>query len=260
MTPIQRFLLITFFCLVSFSCHSQTVKINPGANNIIPSAPSAKPVVESQLAIHPANNNYMLATAMISNDITKFNDYHIAVWATKDAGNSWKQTDFDIELAADPWVIISKQGKAIAAMMGKKNEKFGVYYYISENGGFTWSNSPGYIQLSDYPTLTLSADGNDIWLTASLFERDSANKTNPDAALAYVYMNKLSADNEFSNPIKIPRKDYDINALSSVVLTDGTIVSSFIDLNPSGDPQKALAKSPAWSITSVYAVVGCVTN
>jgi hypothetical protein len=225
-------------------------KIVVSKNTLLSPENNNSPIVESQVVVHPENDRHLLATAMVCNNISGFNDYHPAVWRSIDGGVAWVKSDFEIAKSADPWVIINRDNLAVFVVLGEREGKAGLFYFISTDGAKTWSKNAGYLKISDHPTLTLSADGKQIWLTASLTETDSSNQFNPEAALNYSYICKLDENHKFSHPVKYLRKDFNTNALTTAILNDGTIVSSFIDLSPVNQPERALDKSPAWTIIS----------
>src|SRR5688500_17438331 len=103
---MSRYFITAAFLVLVFTVFGQTT-FKMGKNEIIRYSNPLCPLVEPHLAINPADNNHMVVAAIAFDPAPPTPvGKRIAVFATKDNGKTWKQTDLTMTHGADPWVAI----------------------------------------------------------------------------------------------------------------------------------------------------------
>ena len=177
--------------------------------------------VESQLSVNPSDPRHLLAGAIMIDPESTDSYWNVAL-TTKDGGAHWHFHRFEIPLGADPWGIISDNGEAVFSVLGLDS----LYVYHSADGGINWSSNPtnlgnahdhqvliqdrsaGPYQHSIYLS---SIKGNDIFVARST-----------DHGRSFAVASQFKANN------------LNTNTLTPVVLSDGTLVVSFVNFQRLG--------------------------
>ncbi|MEZ5038787.1 MAG: sialidase family protein [Saprospiraceae bacterium] len=194
--------------------------------------------VESQLSIDPNDPKHMLAGAIMV-DPTRTDDYWNVALTTFDGGVTWKFHKFEIPQAADPWGLIMENGEALFSVLGFDS----LLVYHSVDGGKTWGKAPINLGVGhDHQVLVedrsngpyknsvylTSIKGNDIYIA----RKDSTNK--PFQGISQFKANNLNT-----------------NTLTPVVLSDGTLIASYINFQRYGtDGAQWLQNELAWIVKS----------
>ena len=181
------------------------------------------PLVEPHLAVNPKNGNHMVVAAIaFDSAATSENRTHTVVFATKDNGKSWKQTDLKMTVGFDPWVAIRDDNHVgLVALAGYGGgHRHGFVYYFSTDGGFTWSSTDtvSFGSSHDHPTMITDPNTNRLYILSNLVKRDSAKQMH-----SYAWLN-------YSDDWKTFQKDpatFHVGAVHSNTLT--------VNVNPRGD-------------------------
>ncbi len=172
-------LLYCFLLLTQMFAFSQTFKA--GKSQLIPFSDTHKPLAEPHLAVNPDNPAHMLAAAMCYDSaVTSEIRTHIVLFATKDNGLTWSQTDLDMISGFDPWVAIRNDKQAVlVALAGYKDApRMNLVAYHSEDGGFTWNRQPvKFGAAHDHPTLAMDMENDRrLYVLSSLVMRKDSVK------------------------------------------------------------------------------------
>jgi Neuraminidase (sialidase) len=180
--------IIILFSALFSDCISQQknskVQIIVGRNQLINSASNRFPTVEPHLAVNPM----VVAAIVFDSAAVSESRTHIVVYATKDNGRNWKQTNLSMTVGFDPWVAIKNDNEvALVALVGfGSSHHNGLVYYASHDGGFTWGNDM--IKFGgghDHPTLIVNPKENDrLYILSSFVKRDSAKQM-----ISYAWLN-----------------------------------------------------------------------
>lgn len=108
----------------------------------IPSHFTNLPIVEPHISAHPANNDHLLAAAMVVTDINKpYESCRLVSFVSTNGGASWKETIHDW-WGYDPWTAIASDGTAVLSWIGTSGsfqDKYPVVLFTSSDAGNTWS-------------------------------------------------------------------------------------------------------------------------
>lgn len=225
-------LLLSFF---HRAC-PQVVVLKPSDNQKINSSLPFTPLVEPHLAINSKNGDHMVVAAIAFDSATSSeNRTHIVVFATKDNGKTWKQTDLAMTVGFDPWVAIRDNNYVgLVALSGYgTGHKNGLVYYFSNDGGFTWrlSDTASFGGGHDHPTMIIDPNSDRLYILSSFMKRDSARQMHTYAWLNY--------SDDWKTFQKIPSLCY-IGAVNSNTLTinyspHGHLFIPFVEYSVSND-------------------------
>lgn len=180
------------------------------------------PLVEPHLAVNSRNLDHMVVAAIaFDSAATSENRTHIIVFATKDNGKTWKQSDLKMTVGYDPWVAIRDNNHiGLVALAGYgAGHRHGFVYYFSTDGGFTWSSADtvSFGSNHDHPTMITDPNTNRLYILSNLIKRDSAKQMH-----SYAWLNYSDDWRTFQ---KIPAV-YHMGAIHSNTLT--------VNVNPRG--------------------------
>lgn len=223
-----------FICSVLVSISMTTVFpqkgpfLIAGKNEIIRHSNPSLPLVEPHLAVNPANSNHMVVTAIVFDPAapTVTGD-HIVVFATKDGGKTWKQTDFEMSHGGDPWVAIKNDRDVVLiALAGYPNAGTSLVYYTSSDGGFNWSKEP--VKLGgghDHPTMTRDPNSNRLYLLSSIVKRNASGERT-----SYAYLNYSDDWKKFRDSASLfAVGKNNSNTLTAAVHPSGSVVLPYIE-------------------------------
>lgn len=220
---------------------AKKAQIIVGKNQLISFKYPGPPLVEPHLAVNPKNSKHMVAAAIVFDSAaTSESRTHIVVFATKDNGSTWKQTDLPMTVGFDPWVAIKNdKDVALVALAGFGfSNRNGLVYYSSHDGGFTWDNDT--VMLGgghDHATLIVNPRKNDrLYVLSSLMKRDTSKKM-----ISYAWLNYTDDWRTFVSPPSLytigPRNS---NTLTVAVHPDGAVVLPYVEYsvenNQAGSP------------------------
>lgn len=230
-TILKNYICITMFVLATTMAFAQNdlIVLNAGKNYLIQHSNTFLPIVEPHLAVNPKDRNHMVVTAMVFDSAapTTSGD-HIVVFATKDGGKSWKQTDLEMTHGGDPWVAIKDDNSAMLIALAAFKDRPGtsLVYYSSTDGGFSWNKDA--VRLGgghDHPTMQKDPNSNRLYLLSSLINRNTAGDR-----ISYVYLNYSDDWINFKDSTAL----YSIgknnsNTLTAAVHPSGPVILPYIE-------------------------------
>ena len=226
-------LLSTAGCLFLLNAIAQLKSGYPtlqvGKNYLLKYHHPSLPLVEPHLAINPANGKHMVAAAIVFDSAqTSETRTHIAVFATKDGGKSWKHSDLPMTVGFDPWVAIKNDKQvALVALAGyQPGYRNGLVYYSSKDGGFTWSATDTVMFGGghDHATMIVNFFNRRLYLLSSFTKRDSAKQMH-----TYAWLNYSEDWKTFQTPSLFHVGAVNSNTLTVNVLPDGTVVLPYVE-------------------------------
>ncbi len=152
----------------------------------------------------------------------------IAVFATKDNGKTWKQTDLTMTHGGDPWVAIRDDKDVVLVTLAgyEGSSQTLLVCYTSSDGGFTWSKEP--IKLGgghDHPTMITDRNTGRLYLLSSLVKRNSAGER-----ISYAYLNYSDDWKTFRDTAAIfSNGKNNSNTLTAAVHPGGTVMLPYIE-------------------------------
>lgn len=223
---------------------AQSIKIVP--STLVAVASPEHPIVEPHLAIDPIHPDHFLAAAYLTaKPGVKYPDGQeeqtCAAFVSLDSGTTWTRHDFNATWCADPWVAITPDGQALVTMVAKhtalpQQGTSGLVGFRSNDGGRTWDSLPvGLGRSHDHPAMAvdLSRESRRGWIYLSSHRGRSAD----DGHVRYgVYMvRSRNGGKSFDDPTYlIPNNLHNLTEIP-VVLSDGTLVESFVDATFASD-------------------------
>jgi hypothetical protein len=195
------------------------------------------PVEEPHLAIDPRDPNHLLAAAIIGAPAGKqIADQHCAAFSSKDGGAHWTRHDFPIIECYDPWVAFLPDGTALFSSLGRDRalagDGNGMLVYRSPDGGATWIPRPAGLSWGwDHPMLAVdnSTPRHSGWVYL-VSSRDQKKNGSYVVAVA----RSLDGGKSFDQPRIIAPEGRVVKAESPVVLSDGTLVVSYVEIAEGG--------------------------
>lgn len=216
--------------------------------------------LEPHLAVHPGNPNHLLATAMIGSfDGTQQEQnagQRCATFLSLDGGATWARHDFPVSNCFDSGVALTADGEAVFTALGSNpphplNNWLVVYH--SADGGRLWDPVPVFLgTYHDHPTVTadISSDRrrNWIYITSHHPIRGDDGKARKSVFVA----RSRNGGKTFDEPVRIVPNNLSNLTEMSAVLTDGTLLVSFVDVSHavSGGQGGAFPLRRAWVMRS----------
>lgn len=224
-----------------------------------------QPLVEPHLAIDPTNPNHFLGAAIVSGvgptrqDRLKQNT--CASFVSLDGGKRWVRHDFSITECFDPWVAITGDGHAVFSALGthaalSQQGRFGLVVFHSSDGGRTWDETPvGLGDRHDQPTMAFDASSSPrrgwLYLTSHHQTRLDDGKVQWDVFLA----RSRDGGRTFDEPSRVTPNNLHNLTEMPVVLSDGTLIVSYVDVQRNADGFKSRAglldHRRAWVLRSI---------
>jgi photosystem II stability/assembly factor-like uncharacterized protein len=220
-------LLLPFFSSSKAQEATPRTLIEVGENILVSKVNTERPLVEPQVVANPQNPNHLLATAIVSTNPPFSTQQDCATFVSFDGGKTWAQHLFGFERCGDPWVVLRADGTAVFSGLAARGE---IRIAHSTDGGRSWSTRP--VDLGrghDHQTMTVDTSkgkfAGSIYLVSGKLQRDTAG--NPAASVFVA----RSADGgrSFQQTANVVPSNMNNNALTPVVLSDGTLIVPFID-------------------------------
>ncbi|HEX5715817.1 MAG TPA: sialidase family protein [Thermoanaerobaculia bacterium] len=206
------------------------------------------PHVEMMIAAHPSDPKKLIAGAM--NLIGS--EYDTVVYSSTDGGSTWepRHPAEPVDTDADPLVLYTPKGTALylalpdRPMMSAAGKRFmPVVLYRSEDGR-NWPKPVfvGTEDLYDHPQITADPRSGRIWVSAlgggadyllDLFRSDDDGRT---------FQGRKTM-------VKAPSEEVGINTTGVAVLSDGTLVHTYMDF-PMGRLQETIREGNNWVMVS----------
>lgn len=239
MQSILLFISIIIYLILPI--HSNQVnepEILVGKNQLIDLGYPNHAFVECHLSINPNDPNHWLV-GVIMVDPSKENDYWDVAVTSFDGGKSWKFYRFGVPEAADPWCIITESGEAAFSVLGYSN----LYTYHSRDGGNTWNSDSidlgeGHDHQVFVQDRTEGPFKNRLYIT-------SIKRSN-------IYV-AYSDDNgkTFTVGSAFKANSLNTNTLTPVILSDGTLLVSYVSFQRQGIEERHWLRSEqAWIVQS----------
>ena len=237
--------------------------IRAGDNVAVTPRLDQRPLVEPHLAIHPTNPRHLLGAAIIGDptNIRGERPYgqSCASFVSLDDGQTWDRHDFPLTHCFDPWVAITPDGHAVfTALAGHASlphqSPSGLVVFHSADAGLTWDEDP--IGLgSGHDHQTVVVDSTSTEHEGWLYIVSSRSIRADDGKRRYTVFVVRSRDGgqSFDPPTTIQPANLYIKAETPTVLSDGSLIVSFVDaaqINDGGDGFVLLKRRRAWVVRS----------
>ena len=177
--------------LLSIPLAAQTIRVDQPTEVARETEP--RRFSEPQLAVHPGNPNYLLASVFVDSLSGTTAEIHAGkrcvTFASRDAGQTWTRHDFPHVDCGDPQVAILPDGQAVflalaevPGVVPKRNSWLFVFHSI--DGGITWDDAPTIIgRPHDHPALAVDLGSGKrrgwIYVTSHHEPRDGNGQTAP---------------------------------------------------------------------------------
>lgn len=222
---------------------------------------------EPYVAVDPSNSDHLVAVSMVDRppglkDSQGMDQQLCAAFVSFDGGATWARYDFDVTGCFDPWVGITPDGNTLVTMVGahatlKQQRSSGLVAFHSSDGGRTWDSLPAGLGRShDHPTtaVDLSAGPHRGWIYVSSHRPRVAE----DGRVRYgIYVARSrTGGRTFDDPAYIIVNNLHNLTEMPVVLSDGTLIESFVDASHFTDTtgaarsEKLFDRRRAWVMRS----------
>jgi hypothetical protein len=216
---------------------AQVVRVGEPAP--IAAADGTRPLIEPHLAVDPRNGEHLLATAIYSLPLPIYRDIvarrTCVVFDSRDGGRTWMSHELAVPGCIDPWVAITRDGRAVFAALGTSpgaspGGPASLLVYHSPDGGRTWSEAPtdlGTWHDHDMVVVDPRADhGGWLYVVSS---REVAGE---NGRRRWVVQSTRSRDGgrTFDGAVTLAPNNLVLKAEQPVVLADGTLVVPYVDL------------------------------
>lgn len=219
--------------------HAQAIQVS---ERTVVARSSDYPFFEPHLTVHPSNPKHLLAAAFIGRVSFSPQEFQqnvrrwtCASFLSLDGGTTWERHDFPVTGCVDPWVAITPDGQAVFTAIGAhaalaQQGSVGLIVFHSANGGRTWDEKPlGLGPSHDHSTVAvdLSSPARKGWLYVLSTQGISADdsKRRPSVFVA----RSRDGGRSFEEPARIIPNNLDNHPEMAVVLSNGTLVLSFVD-------------------------------
>ena len=262
-SPVIRVSIVAMFAFGAPSAagYAQSLRVQPPT--VVAVATPQHPFDEPHLAIDPHDDNHWVAVAIVRGSARTFpdvlKDQTCASFLSVDGGKTWNRHDFPVTACADPWVVLTDDGQAIASMVAASSAlssqgRSGLVIFHSTDGGRTWDDAPvGLGPSHDHPVMAidLHASTRHGWIYVSSHRGTRAD----DGIRRYGPWIARSRDGgkSFDDPVTVIPNNIHNFAEMPVVLPDGTLIVSFVDgFYPTDgvDRDGAFERRRAWIVRS----------
>ena len=216
---------------------------------------------EPQLAIDSRDPNHWIGVEIVRGSARTFPevlaDQTCAAFISFDAGRTWARHDFAVTACADPWVVMTDDGQAVASMVAASPKvpnqgRDGLLVFRSADGGRTWSDALGVSPYHDHPVMAIDVHSashrNWIYLSSHRATRgeDGARRYGPWIARS------RDGAKSFDDPVTVVPNNIHNFAEMPVVLSDGTLIVSFVDgfYPTESSREAAFERRRAWVVRS----------
>jgi BNR repeat-like domain/BNR/Asp-box repeat len=223
---------------IALSAGAQTVHIAPISTVTEETEP--RRFTEPHLAIHPANPNHLLAAAWSAplSEPPSPKDAgaeRCSSFVSHDGGATWSRHDFPITRCVDPQIAILPNGQAVFLGVGNfpgivPERGTWLIAYHSSDGGTTWDEKPTLIGHGhDHPAIVVDVTNGQrkgwVYVTTHYEWRDGNGQL---AATVFVTRSR-DGGRTFDRPTEVAPSSLHAVAEMPVMLSDGSIVASFVE-------------------------------
>jgi hypothetical protein len=221
-----------------------------GANIPVTRGWTSRPLIEPHLIADARDPQHLLGTTMVtapSPDGTI--EQPCATVVSMDGGLTWTQTSIGLVECGDPWLSMTPDGQAVLTVLGKTSNRANAGMHLlafsSPDGGQTWNAPPQDLGSGhDHMTGVSDSRGNTFILSAQGL-RDAAGHVRFSIYIA----RRTSAPGTFDVLQRFVPSNLNQNTHGLAVLSDGTLVASFVDFQrprpPGGRPAMGYSNARA---------------
>lgn len=200
------------------------------------------PLVEPHLAVHPGNPEHLLAAVMVSVPEEELAELRAGITCSAllslDAGETWERHDFRIRTCYDPWVVLLPDGRAVFTALGAHpsfGEQRRLLVFHSSDGGRSWREPTELGTGHDHETIVVDTNspGRETWIYVVSSRQIRAEYGRPRYTVS-VSRSRNGGEN-FDPAVLISPNNLLIKAETAVVLSDGTLVVSFVEAGHARD-------------------------
>src|SRR6185369_12397218 len=198
---------------------------------------SERPHVEPNIAIDPKNPMHLVATSIAFT--RPDNSFTCAVFMSFDGGRTWQPgdlsplNDLKLDSAADPWIAFGPGGSVFFSCIADNGRTASTLVFSSNDGGGTWSK-PSVVPFGNggsFDRASVAVDATNgkfsgrVYIVASQTIKTESGRRISQPVVA------RSDDNgrTFTSPVGLFPTDLNSNVSNMVILSDGTLVLSFMD-------------------------------
>ena len=210
----------------------------PGnGTDVVVIARESKPrrISEPHLAIDSANSRHYLVSAFIAETTQDAAaEQSCATFVSTDAGKTWTRHDFTIRGCGDPQVAILPDGHAVFAAVGRgvdagSQARSLIHVYRSMDGGVKWESTPTMVVGEDHPSLAVDFSGSPrrgwLYMTVNHFTTGGDGRRRVKMSI----VRSRDGGQTFDDPVILSPNNLQTVSETPVVLSDGTLVASFVD-------------------------------
>lgn len=239
--------------LLSVASSARTQTITVGERTTVARVLAGMALVEPHLAVSPSVTDLLVGVVIAAptngSIEEKSERQSCSTLLSKDGGRTWQSRDLAVTWCYDPWIAFTPAGTAVLAMSARATgvdsvgSRGSLIVYRSANGGENWTSLPTALRRSaDHPTIAVDTT-HSVW-AGSVYvmsgQRIRVSRSRDDART--FDSTAVVTPNSLINLTETP-----------AVLSDGTLVLSFVDAGWEGDSTNKIGFFPsrrAWVTTS----------
>lgn len=241
---------------------AQPVRV--GENTPVARDAAGHSLVETQLAVHPADPRHLLAVAIavpaapMPYDERRRRQRCVA-FLSRDGGRRWTRQDLPVAGCFDPWAAITPDGHAVVALLGTHarlpQHPDELLVLHSPDGGATWDPLPtplgrGYDHVTVAVDTTASPRRGWVYVLSGQTIRADEGRLR----FAVVVARSRTRGRTFDAPVRGVPNSLHVLPEMPAVLPDGTLVVSYVDAQWNVDDRWAdagtLERRRAWVLRS----------
>jgi hypothetical protein len=200
-----------------------------GEQTIVARAPAGWSLVEPHVAVDPRRPGRLLGVTIVSPNEGSFAERAprttCRTVSSDDAGRTWRQSDLSATACFDPWLAFTHAGEAVLVLVGQHpaidtlGSGGGLLLFHSADGGRSWPDRPQVLRRSpDHPTVIADTSGSkwkgSVYVMSGQSIRVSVSR---------------EGGRTFAPAVRVVPNNLGNLAEKPVVLSDGTVVLSFVD-------------------------------
>lgn len=213
-----------------------------------PSDPAS--FAEPSLALSPADSGTLVIASIMVPPAASLDTSRCSIDTSRDGGRTWARRATTAHVCWDPWLVAGTQAVHFAALAQGGQ----LVVTRSRDGGTTWDPPTALVRGADHETMTIAparvpGGAREIYVLA---ERGMTNAER--RRREGIFLARSEDDGQTWQRLPVATWTLSVNTLTVVSLSDGTIVSPFIDyarLTRAGGMQEARLEHPrVWMTTS----------
>jgi hypothetical protein len=227
-------------------------EIRVGERSVVSKAGAGWALVEPHLAIDPRNTGRLLAVAIHTpfsgSYEEKGNGQTCRVMSSDNSGKTWHSRSLSPKWCFDPWLAFGRAGEAVLALVGRHPaidslDSDGLLLYRSGDGGRNWPEVPLVLRRDpDHPTIAVDTTGS-AW-RGSVYVMSGQS---------IQVARSRDGGRTFAPPVRVTPNNLIHLSEKPVVLSDGSLVLSFVDAAWRRDSADAIGFFPhrrSWVVRS----------